>query len=72
MKVYIVECYSDEYTAGIAVCSNIELAKKILKDKAEQLIQDGGDIDWDIDGLGFDNRPYGDRYAIIATDVLEG
>ena len=70
MKVYIVECYSDEYIAGIKVCSNIELARKILKARADELTEDGGDIDWDLDGLGFHNRPYGDRYAMIEADVL--
>ena len=72
MKVYIVECYSDGYAHRVEVCANIELARKILKDKAEQLIEDGSNIEWDLDGLGFDDGQYGDRYAIIEADVLEG
>ena len=72
MKVYIVEAHSYDDYARVAVCASIDKAKEILKAKADELTEDGGDIDWDLDGLGFDNRPYGDRYAIIESDRMEG
>lgn len=72
MKVYIVEAYSYDEDHRLAVCASIDKAKEILKAKAEELIEDDDcNIDWDSDGLGFDDGMYGYRYAIVTAEVLE-
>lgn len=72
MKAYIVEAHSYDEDHRLAVCASIDKAKEILKAKAEELIEDGDyQIDWDLDGLGFDDWMYDYRYDIVTVEVLE-
>lgn len=71
MKVYIVEAHSYDEDHRLAVCASIDKAKEILKAKADELIEDGDcSIDWDMDGLGFDDGVDEYRYDITAVEVL--
>lgn len=71
MKVYIVEAHSYDGDYRLAVCASIDKAKEILKAKAEELIEDGDcNIDWDMDGLGFDDGMYDYRYDIVTVEVI--